>query len=74
MNHDPKKGPIWDAIQRACGELPEGYEIRLHMANGYGGIEWSAPNGDVELIHGEGFVSDDIIEALDAAKEHAGIK
>lgn len=74
MSNDPKKGPIWDAIQRACGELPEGYEIRLHMEKDAGGIEWSAPNGDVELIDGQGFISDDIIEALDAAKEHAGIK
>lgn len=68
---DKKKGPIWEAIQRACGELPEGYEVRLHMENGYGGIEWSAPDGTVELIDGEGFIDSDINEAVDAALAHA---
>ena len=68
---DRKKGPIWEAIQRACSDLPEGYEVRLHMENGYGGIEWSTPDGAVELIGGEGFIDSDINEAVDAALEHA---
>lgn len=68
---EERKGPLWDAIQRVCGELPEGYEIRLHMENGCGCVKWSSPDGSVELIDGDGYISSDIIEAFDAAIEHS---
>jgi len=68
---EERKGPIWDAITKVCGELPEGYEIRLHMENGAGCVEWTAPNGDVELIDGCGYISDDIMDAFDAAVKHS---
>lgn len=74
MSADQKKGPIWEAIQHACGDLPEGYEIRLHMEKGFGGVEWSDPDGFDYSIEGEGFVASDIEEAIDAIFEHAGIE
>jgi len=67
LTDERKAGPFWDAIQRACGELPFGYEVRLHMEKDAGCVEWSDPDGNVELIDGEGFISDDINEAIDAA-------
>lgn len=31
--------PLYEAVERACGELPEGWSIQLCMENGAGWIE-----------------------------------
>ncbi|HIH2745011.1 TPA: hypothetical protein ACYLN4_000680 [Burkholderia lata] len=40
--------PIYntDPVQRACGELPEGWEIRISLENGAGTIDVYDPNGN----------------------------
>jgi hypothetical protein len=69
-----KTGPIWEAIQRACADLPEGYQVHVYMERDSGGVEWYAPDGDVNGIDGEGYISNDINEAIDAALAAAGEK
>ena len=31
--------PLYEAVERACGELPDGWTIQLHMENGAGWVE-----------------------------------
>lgn len=63
--------PLYEAVERACGELPAGWSIQLCMENGAG---W------IELYDSEGNQVDDfptdnerldytLIDALDYAKE-----
>lgn len=59
------------AIQRAAGELPDGYEIHLEVERGAGTVRLYDPSGDeVDGIEGD-TIADEIIEAISIAKgEH----
>jgi hypothetical protein len=60
-----------EAMVRACRDLPEFYEVRVELENGCGCVVWCAPDGTKHNIEGEGYLSDDINEAIDAALAHA---
>jgi hypothetical protein len=61
------KDATHEAIQRACRDLPEHYEISIDLERGAGCVLWRHRGGDWHAIDGEGYISDDIIEALDRA-------
>ena len=65
---------IMQAINHACGSLPEGYEVILEMENGAGGVVWIDDEGERHVIDGEGYISQDINEAVERAIEHASTK
>jgi hypothetical protein len=62
-----KFGALHEACLRACGELPEGFEVRIELENGCGCVVWTDPVGNTTDIEGEGYLSDDVNEAIDAA-------
>lgn len=58
-----------DPIQRACGELPEGWEIRMCMENGAGWIDIYDPAGEkLEFDSDADHFDWCIHEAIDAAR------
>ncbi len=63
----PEKGALLEAIERAAKELPDGYSIRLEVEQGYGGVAWSGSDTEWHPVEGEGFLSDDVTEAVDLA-------
>lgn len=64
---DAAGGALNDALMRACKELPSGSEIRVFVERDSGWVEWSGRNGEANHIDGEGHLSDDVTEAIDAA-------
>ncbi|QYG01829.1 hypothetical protein [Massilia sp. NP310] len=66
-DEDSKGIELWRATLRACGELPEGYEVRIELENGCGMAVWYDAEGERHVIDGEGYLSDDVNEAVDAA-------
>ena len=68
---DRKGIALWQATLRACGELPEGYEVRIELENGCGMAVWYDDEGERHVIDGEGYLSDDVNEAIDAAIQRA---
>jgi len=69
---DERKGiELWRATLRACGELPEGYEVRIELENGCGMAVWYDAEGERHVIDGDGYLSDDVNEAVDAAIQRA---
>lgn len=75
---DPDEG-LHNAVQSACGELPDGWSISLRMENGYGGIELHDENGEdrtSEAVSADQSLAEDIAEAvafaLDAARASEG--
>jgi len=66
-DEDRNGGALWRATLRACGELPEGYEVRIELENGCGMVVWYDADGERHVIDGEGHLSDDVDEAVDAA-------
>lgn len=62
---------LWLATLRACGELPEGYEVRIELENGCGMAVWYDTEGERHVIEGEGYLSDDVSEAVDMAIQRA---
>jgi len=62
---------LWLATLRACGELPEGYEVRIELENGCGMAVWYDAEGERHVIEGEGYLSDDVNEAVDLAIQRA---
>lgn len=61
---------IGQEIQRAAGELPDGYEMQICVERDAGWVVLYNPDGDVIELHsrGEG-LSYDISQAIDEAKE-----
>jgi hypothetical protein len=59
------------AMQRACRELPEFYQVHVELENGCGCVVWHDKFGASHSIEGEGFLSDDIDQAIDDALEHS---
>jgi len=62
---------LWLATLRACGELPAGYEVRIELENGCGMAVWYDAEGERHVIDGDGYLSDDVNEAVDAAIQRA---
>ena len=60
-----------EAMNRACRDLPEFYEVLVELENGYGGVCWRDPFGAAHDIEGDGNLAEDISEAIDKALEHA---
>ena len=65
---------IGKSIERACGELPEDFEITIHLENGAGTVALLYPNGEEceNFPHDDGFagvVNAAIDAAIAAAKE-----
>ena len=57
------------ALQRAAGELPEGFEICVEVERGAGTVRLYGPEGDeIKGIEGDG-LADEINEAIDTAME-----
>lgn len=59
-------GALNDALMRCCTDLPEGYGIVINVERGAGIVTWIDPDGDEYDIEGEGYLSDDVIEAYEA--------
>jgi hypothetical protein len=59
------------AIQHACGALPVGYEVILEMENGAGCVVWIDDENERHVIDGEGYITQDIYEAVEKAQAHA---
>jgi hypothetical protein len=69
---EERKGiELWRATLRACGELPEGYEVRIELENGCGMVAWYDERGERHVIDGEGYLSDDVNEAVELAIQRA---
>lgn len=71
LAEDRKGIELWRATLRACGELPEGYEVRIELENGCGMAVWYDAEGERHVIDGDGYLSDDVDEAVDAAIQRA---
>lgn len=61
---------VGTAIYRACGELPEGFNISIGCENGYGGAELLWDEGRIEPDFDLPF-ADQINELIDHAIRHA---
>lgn len=59
-------------MQRAAGELPDGYEVVISLENGAGTVHLLDEFGDqVELDDDHDGIASEIEEAIETAKEHA---
>jgi hypothetical protein len=56
-----------DALMCCCKSLPDGYSLAIHVECGYIGVTWYSPKGDEFVIEGEGYLSNDVTEAYEAA-------
>lgn len=70
-NAAPVESATDAAMQRACRDLPEFYQVHVELENGCGCVIWYDPLGASHDIEGEGFLSDDINEAVDLALKSA---
>jgi hypothetical protein len=61
------------AMQRACAELPFGYDMRVCLEEGAGGIELFDPHGETVAVAEDmdGGMTPRIIDAIERAIEHA---
>jgi hypothetical protein len=67
----PQIDAVMAAIQHACGALPVGYEVILEMENGAGCVVWIDDENERHVIDGEGYITQDIYEAVEKAQAHA---
>lgn len=59
-----------DAVEEACGELPEGWMVLIYLERGAGWVDLSDPDGDcIEVHEDETSISDLVREAVRRAKE-----
>jgi hypothetical protein len=59
-----------DAVEEACGELPEGWQVCINMEHGAGWVDLFDPDGDcIEVHEDETSVPDLVREAIRRAKE-----
>lgn len=59
--------PLHDAIQRAAGDLPEGWEIRLCVEHHAGWVELIGPDGTEEFATNDERLDYTVIDALEHA-------
>lgn len=45
-----RKALLFDAIENAARDLPDGYEIRLEIQSGYGGLVVEDPDGEEHQV------------------------
>lgn len=64
-----RSGTLYEAMNRAATNLPEQYTIMIELEIGYGGVSWSGPDCEWKHINGEGWLCDDLNEAIDAAMQ-----
>jgi hypothetical protein len=61
--------PLNDAVEEACGELPDGWQVIINMERGAGWVDLFDPDGDcIEVQEDETSVSDLVREAVRRAK------
>ena len=59
---------LYCAVQRACAELPEGWEIRIELERSAGTVSLVNPDGeDVDYPSDHECMASDINDAIDAA-------
>ena len=59
---------LYCAVQRACAELPEGWEIRIELERSAGTVSLVNPDGeDVDYPSDHEYMASDINDAIDAA-------
>ena len=59
---------LYCAVQRACAELPEGWEIRIELERSAGIVILVNPDGeDVDYSYDHEYMASDINDAIDAA-------
>lgn len=61
-----KKMEIFEAMNTACRDLPDGYQICLYMENGAAWVELITPEGIQDVMHDEN-LADTIIAAITQA-------
>ena len=61
------------ALQRAASELPDGYTITVEVECGYGGVSWCNPAGEQCDEYHSDLLAEDVIDALEDAKQDAAI-
>lgn len=59
--------PLHDAIQRAAGDLPEGWEIRLCVEHHAGWVELIGPDGSEDFATNNERLDYTVIDALEHA-------
>lgn len=59
--------PLHDAIQRAAGDLPEGWEIRLCVEHHAGWVELIGPDGTEDFATNNERLDYTVIDALEHA-------
>lgn len=59
--------PLHDAIQRAAGDLPEGWEIRLCVEHHAGWVELIGPDGTEDFATNDERLDYTVIDALEHA-------
>lgn len=59
--------PLHEAIQRAAGELPEGWAIQLYIERDGGGVELIGPDGTEDFATNNERLDYAVIDALEAA-------
>lgn len=64
--------PLHDAIQRAAGELPEGWEIQLHIERHGGWVELIGPEGTEDFATNNERLDYTVIDALERAMAAKG--
>lgn len=62
-----RSGTLYEAMNRAATDLPEQYTIMIELELGYGGVSWSGPDCEWKHIEGEGWLCDDLNEAINSA-------
>lgn len=63
--------PLHDAIQRAAGELPDGWEIRLCVEHHAGWVELIGPDGTEDFATNNERLDYTVIDALEHALQGA---
>lgn len=59
---------LYCAVQRACAELPEGWEIRIELERSAGTVSLVNPDGeDVDYPSDHEYMASDINDAIDSA-------
>ncbi|MFP5340240.1 MAG: hypothetical protein ACLGIW_17390, partial [Gammaproteobacteria bacterium] len=59
--------PLHEAVQRAAGELPEGWAIQLYIERNGGGVELIGPDGTEDFSTNNERLDYTVIDALEAA-------
>jgi hypothetical protein len=66
----PQADPLNDAVEEACGELPEGWMVLISLERGAGWVDLIYPCGRMHQVHeDETKVADLVREAIRRAKE-----